>query len=182
MMRALLDINVLLALFDADHVDHTRTREWLEDRDRPRLGLLRDHPERVRTGHQPAPLSEPDSGRAGYRAAVACDAERASRVLALRAEPARWTNRRSHPSPRSTPGHRCLPVCSCPCPRRTLCHLRPRYPPGGCRRRTTRQPRSALKVPLVGGWRERTKGQPPRAWMPNLTNDLLANREGLGQK
>ena len=28
-MRALLDINVLLALFDADHVDHTRTREWL---------------------------------------------------------------------------------------------------------------------------------------------------------
>jgi toxin-antitoxin system PIN domain toxin len=30
MMRALLDINVLLALFDADHVDHSRTREWLE--------------------------------------------------------------------------------------------------------------------------------------------------------
>lgn len=29
-MRALLDINILLALFDADHVDHTRTREWLE--------------------------------------------------------------------------------------------------------------------------------------------------------
>lgn len=30
MMRALLDINVLLALFDADHVDHARSREWLE--------------------------------------------------------------------------------------------------------------------------------------------------------
>jgi len=29
MMRALLDINVLLALFDSDHVDHARTREWL---------------------------------------------------------------------------------------------------------------------------------------------------------
>ena len=29
MMRALLDINVLLALFDSDHVDHTRTRDWL---------------------------------------------------------------------------------------------------------------------------------------------------------
>lgn len=29
-MRALLDINVLLALFDSDHVDHARTREWLE--------------------------------------------------------------------------------------------------------------------------------------------------------
>lgn len=29
MMRALLDINVLLALFDADHVEHTRVREWL---------------------------------------------------------------------------------------------------------------------------------------------------------
>lgn len=29
-MRALLDINVLLALFDADHVDHRRARRWLE--------------------------------------------------------------------------------------------------------------------------------------------------------
>jgi hypothetical protein len=28
-MRALLDINVLLALLDSDHVDHQRAREWL---------------------------------------------------------------------------------------------------------------------------------------------------------
>ncbi|MCP4568407.1 MAG: VapC toxin family PIN domain ribonuclease [FCB group bacterium] len=28
-MRALLDINVLLALLDADHVDHARARAWL---------------------------------------------------------------------------------------------------------------------------------------------------------
>ncbi len=30
MKRALLDINVLLALLDSDHVDHRRAREWLE--------------------------------------------------------------------------------------------------------------------------------------------------------
>lgn len=28
-MRALLDVDVLLALLDADHVDHRRAREWL---------------------------------------------------------------------------------------------------------------------------------------------------------
>ena len=31
MTVALLDINVLLALLDSDHVDHERAREWLED-------------------------------------------------------------------------------------------------------------------------------------------------------
>ena len=30
-MRALLDINVLIALLDSDHVDHLRAREWLGD-------------------------------------------------------------------------------------------------------------------------------------------------------
>jgi uncharacterized protein len=28
-MRALLDINVLIALLDADHVDHQRAQEWI---------------------------------------------------------------------------------------------------------------------------------------------------------
>lgn len=31
MTRALLDVNVLLALLDADHVDHRRAHEWLND-------------------------------------------------------------------------------------------------------------------------------------------------------
>ncbi len=31
MSRALLDVNVLLALLDADHVDHGRARAWLTD-------------------------------------------------------------------------------------------------------------------------------------------------------
>lgn len=31
MTRALLDINVLLALLDSDHVDHQRARSWLEN-------------------------------------------------------------------------------------------------------------------------------------------------------
>lgn len=30
-MRALLDINVLIALLDADHVDHARARRWLSE-------------------------------------------------------------------------------------------------------------------------------------------------------
>lgn len=30
-MRSLLDVNVLLALFDRDHVDHTTAREWLSE-------------------------------------------------------------------------------------------------------------------------------------------------------
>lgn len=31
MSRALLDINVLLALLDSDHVDHARAHAWLDD-------------------------------------------------------------------------------------------------------------------------------------------------------
>ena len=31
MTRALLDINVLLALLDADHVDHARAHAWLDE-------------------------------------------------------------------------------------------------------------------------------------------------------
>lgn len=30
MSRALLDINVLLALLDSDHIDHERARDWLD--------------------------------------------------------------------------------------------------------------------------------------------------------
>lgn len=30
-MRALLDVNVLIALLDADHVDHGRARAWLDE-------------------------------------------------------------------------------------------------------------------------------------------------------
>src|SRR5512135_761690 len=31
MRRALLDVNVLLALLDSDHVDHDRAHDWLDD-------------------------------------------------------------------------------------------------------------------------------------------------------
>lgn len=31
MRRSLLDVNVLLALFDSDHVDHERSRTWLRE-------------------------------------------------------------------------------------------------------------------------------------------------------
>lgn len=29
-MRALLDVNVLIALFDSDHIDHARARHWFQ--------------------------------------------------------------------------------------------------------------------------------------------------------
>jgi uncharacterized protein len=29
--RALLDVNVLIALLDSDHVDHGRARDWLDE-------------------------------------------------------------------------------------------------------------------------------------------------------
>lgn len=31
MTRALLDVNVLVALLDSDHVDHDQARDWLDD-------------------------------------------------------------------------------------------------------------------------------------------------------
>lgn len=31
MSRSLLDVNVLLALLDSDHVDHARARDWLDE-------------------------------------------------------------------------------------------------------------------------------------------------------
>lgn len=34
-MRALLDVNVLIALHDADHVHHTRAGEWLDSHSQP---------------------------------------------------------------------------------------------------------------------------------------------------
>lgn len=41
--RALLDINVLLALLDSDHVDHTRAHDWLDADFKRWLGVVRDH-------------------------------------------------------------------------------------------------------------------------------------------
>lgn len=43
-MRALLDINVLLALLDSDHVDHQRAQDWISGEIRslhPALGSPR---------------------------------------------------------------------------------------------------------------------------------------------
>ena len=31
MRRALLDVNVLLALLDSDHIDHRRAHDWLDE-------------------------------------------------------------------------------------------------------------------------------------------------------
>ncbi len=46
-MRALLDVNVPIALLDADdHASHRAARPWFAAHRRSRLGIVSDHPER----------------------------------------------------------------------------------------------------------------------------------------
>lgn len=77
MSRALLDVNVLVALLDSDHVDHTRARAWLYAEIGPgwascaitQNGL-------VRVLSQPSYPSPVSTAGAIEMLAAACDTER----------------------------------------------------------------------------------------------------------
>jgi hypothetical protein len=55
--RALLDVNVLIALLDSDHVDHERVRRWVDAE--IVHGWACNNAERLRSNHQPAPIPQP---------------------------------------------------------------------------------------------------------------------------
>jgi len=62
---ALLDVNVLLAPLDSDHVDHGRTHDWLEGGVED--GWASCARKRLRAHHQPASLPEPHHPFRGHR-------------------------------------------------------------------------------------------------------------------
>ena len=74
-MRALLDINVLIALLDPDHSLHQRARDWFEPKRRDRLDVLPGHPERMCAHHGGAGLPAPTTGSCRHGATPRGDAE-----------------------------------------------------------------------------------------------------------
>jgi hypothetical protein len=51
--RVLRDINVLVALLDSDHVDHSLAHDWLDDEIDAGWAWCAINRERLRTDHQP---------------------------------------------------------------------------------------------------------------------------------
>ena len=57
-MRSLPDVNVLIALLDADHSMHRRAIEWFGAEAAKREGIVSDHSERLHMHHVPSGLSK----------------------------------------------------------------------------------------------------------------------------
>ena len=123
-MRALLDVNVLIALLDRR--PHTaRARHPLVCRPGARrLGFLSDHPERLCADRVASGVSESSPGRRGRGAPGRGLRHADPRILAGRHQPARCRCRRSGTHPRTAPAHRCLPFCARHPAPRTVRHLR----------------------------------------------------------
>jgi len=57
-MRALLDVNVLIALLDADHSLHANATSWFGSNAHFRLGMLPHYPEWLHSDHVASWLPE----------------------------------------------------------------------------------------------------------------------------
>jgi hypothetical protein len=69
-MRALLDINVLIALHDRDHIHHERAALWLEAHIADGWAQLPNYPKWLLAHHEPARLQQAaDYVRAGSHVA-----------------------------------------------------------------------------------------------------------------
>jgi hypothetical protein len=73
---ALLDVNILIALLDSDHVDHRRTHAWMAGEVAAGWASCAITENGFVCDHHPGPLSKPDSACPGDRAAVGRARER----------------------------------------------------------------------------------------------------------
>jgi hypothetical protein len=109
--RALLDVNVLLALLDSDHIDHVRARDWLDAE--------------IGTGWASLPITEngfvriisqpcypsPVSPTEGIEVGP-CVRQQAPHVPVARSQRARCSGRGPHSPTRATTGDRSLSLAA----------------------------------------------------------------------
>jgi hypothetical protein len=81
-MRALLDVNVLIALLDADHTLHTRATTWFASNAHARLGVLPDYAKRLHPHHVASQLPEWATSPHDHGTLDAGERELAPRLLA----------------------------------------------------------------------------------------------------
>ena len=83
-MRALLDVNVLIALLDAEHLHHEAARRWFEGQHPTWMGDVSDHSKRVFEDHGANGLFEHSASVACRRTAPRGNRNRSSPLLAQR--------------------------------------------------------------------------------------------------
>ena len=112
-MRALLDVNVLIALLDENHTHHAAVSEWFRAGDRMGMGILPADAERLRADHLAAEVSERvgRSRSGGTPASGRIDAP--SPVSSGRRQSARRCRRGSPPVAGTSPTDRRLSPRAC---------------------------------------------------------------------
>ncbi len=85
-MQALLDVNVLIALLDSDHLHHARAVEWLKENIHVRLDVLSADSERLHPHHVANRLRQRSARRRSCGAPRCGNGDNASRLLARRCQ------------------------------------------------------------------------------------------------